>query len=202
MSIGLELDEAFQNTSPFADGGISSSPFPNFGKNVSVVPESTYTPQNEIEDELVLEEDPRTETIHPTHLSSLSPVTMIPPPTTEATPPSPVLRAQPVIPQQHKKYVPNVANIAREEQVRETFNKDDEPAPAVHKSKKSSNDFLKSILFSLMILLGISAHAFVAFLFENYVTSTGNYSIKQEVGMRLLYPVSILLIIYLVKNYR
>lgn len=187
MSIGLELDEAFQNTSPFADRSMSSSPFPNFGKNVSVV-----GPQNEIEDDRVLEEDPRTETTQATHLSSLPHVTMIPEPTTQAAPP-PMLHAQPVIPQ-HKKYVPNV---------RETFKKDDEPTPsAAQKTKKSSNDFLKSILFSLMILLSISAHAFVAFLFENYVTSTGNYSIKQEVGMRLLYPVSILLIIYLVKNYR
>jgi len=195
MSIGLELDEAFQNTSPFVDGSMASSPFPNFGKNVSVVPESTYTPQNEIEDDRVIEEDQAIETKPVTHIS---PVTMIPEPVKEAAPPANhVVRTQSVIPQQQKKYVPNVA---RQEQVRETFSKEDEP---VHnKTKKSSNDFLKSILFSLMILLGISAHAFVAFLFENYVTSTGNYSIKQEVGMRLLYPVAILLIIYLVKNYR
>jgi len=199
MSIGLELDEAFQNTSLFADGSMTSSPFPNYGKNVSVAPESTYTQQNEIEDDRVLDEDEAVQTKPEMHLS---PVTMIPVPTTEPTPSSHVVRAQPAVPQ-YKKHVPNVT---REEHIREAFSKDEEQsapaAPSTQKTKKSSNDFLKSLLFSLMILLGISAHAFVSFLFENYVTSTGNYSIKQEVGMRLLYPVSILLIIYLVKNYR
>lgn len=68
-----------------------------------------------------------------------------------------------------------------------------------HPSKKR-NDVFKSILFTLMILLAISTHYIVAFIFEHFVTATGQYSLRQELGFRLIYPVIILGIIWWAKS--
>jgi len=213
MSIGLDLDEAFQNTSHATrvghDLGMQigtsvndTSPFPNFGKNVLLTP-----PQNEIEDD----SPPMVAESHGEEIPGrhISPVTLLPDPTIEPAPSAvpvktPMVHAEP----DNSTMMRRIRDTSAP--VRERFAQQDEEPIHVqshgsnynNKPKKNGNDFLKSILFSMMILLAISAHAFVAFIFENYVTSAGIYTIKQEVGMRLLYPVAILVIIWLVKNYR
>lgn len=51
-----------------------------------------------------------------------------------------------------------------------------------------------------MILLAIAFHSFISFIFEHFVSAPGEYSLRQEVGMRLIYPIVILLVIWFVKS--
>lgn len=67
-------------------------------------------------------------------------------------------------------------------------------------SSKKKGDVFKSILFTLMILLAISTHYFIAYVYEHFVTAPGQYSLRQEVGFRLIYPIIILGIIWWAKS--
>ena len=65
---------------------------------------------------------------------------------------------------------------------------------------KKKGDLSKSIIFSLMILLAIAFHAFISFIFEHFVSAPGEYSLRQEAGMRLVYPLLILIVIWFAKS--
>lgn len=65
---------------------------------------------------------------------------------------------------------------------------------------KKKGDLSKSIIFSLMILLAIAFHAFISFVFEHFVSAPGEYSLRQEAGMRLVYPLLILIVIWFAKS--
>jgi hypothetical protein len=64
---------------------------------------------------------------------------------------------------------------------------------------KKKGDLSKSIIFSLLILLPIAFHSFISFVFEHFVSAPGEYSLRQEVGMRLIYPILILIVIWFAK---
>lgn len=65
---------------------------------------------------------------------------------------------------------------------------------------KKKSDIYKSILFTLMILLAISTHYFIYFIYEQFLSASGKYSLKQEAGFRLIYPVAILAFIWYAKS--
>lgn len=66
--------------------------------------------------------------------------------------------------------------------------------------EKKRGDVYKSLLFTLMILLAISTHYFIYFVYEQFVTASGQYSLKQEAGFRLIYPLIILAFIWYAKS--
>lgn len=68
------------------------------------------------------------------------------------------------------------------------------------KSKNGKSDLYKSIVFTLLILLAISTHFFIDFLYQQFLTASGEFSLKQEAGFRLLYPVVILAFIWYAKS--
>ena len=65
---------------------------------------------------------------------------------------------------------------------------------------KRRSDLFKSILFTFMILLAISTHSFITFVYEQFFTANGTYSLKQETGLRLIYPIAILGFIWYAKS--
>lgn len=65
---------------------------------------------------------------------------------------------------------------------------------------KKKGDMYKSILFTLMILLAIATHYFIDHIYVHFVTAPGTYSLREEVGFRLLYPLIIFIIIWFAKS--
>lgn len=66
-------------------------------------------------------------------------------------------------------------------------------------SKK--RDIMKLIILSMMVLLAISIHSFVMFLIKEGLASS-EMSFKQEIGIRLLYPIVVLFILWNLKASR
>lgn len=69
-------------------------------------------------------------------------------------------------------------------------------------NESRSVQLLRPITFSLLVLLAFSLHSFFIFAIEHYISATGNYSLKQEMGIRLLYPVFVFITIYILKILR
>jgi hypothetical protein len=63
-------------------------------------------------------------------------------------------------------------------------------------SKK--RDMLKLVIMAMMILLALSLHSLVSFWMKEYLDSN-DFSFRQEVGIRLLYPVVVLFILWNLK---
>lgn len=63
-------------------------------------------------------------------------------------------------------------------------------------SKKK--DMLKLIIIAVMILLAMSVHSFVTFWLRELITSS-EFSFRQELGIRLLYPVIVLFVLWNLK---
>lgn len=63
-------------------------------------------------------------------------------------------------------------------------------------SKKK--DMLKLIIIAVMILLAMSIHSFVSFWLKEYIVSS-ELSFRQELGVRLLYPVLVLFLLWNLK---
>jgi hypothetical protein len=63
-------------------------------------------------------------------------------------------------------------------------------------SKKK--DMLKLIIIAVMILLAMSIHSFVTFWLKEYIVSS-ELSFRQELGVRLLYPVLVLFVLWNLK---
>lgn len=65
-----------------------------------------------------------------------------------------------------------------------------------------SVQILRPITFSLLVLFAFSLHSFFIFVIEHYISATGNYSLKQETGIRLVYPAIVFIVIYIFKVLR
>jgi len=67
-------------------------------------------------------------------------------------------------------------------------------------TRKKSNDLYKSIIFTLMIVLAIATHYFIDFIYVHFVTASGKFSLREELGFRFLYPLIIFIIIWFAKS--
>lgn len=65
---------------------------------------------------------------------------------------------------------------------------------------RKKGDLYKSIIFTLMILLAIATHYFIDYIYVHFVTATGKFSLREELGFRLLYPLIIFLVIWFAKS--
>lgn len=63
-------------------------------------------------------------------------------------------------------------------------------------SKKK--DMLKLIIIAVMILLAMSVHSFTSFWLKEFITSS-ELSFRQELGVRLLYPIVVLFLLWNLK---
>ena len=63
-------------------------------------------------------------------------------------------------------------------------------------SKK--RDMLKLVIMAMMILLALSLHSLVSFWLKEYL-ATNDFSFRQEIGIRLLYPLLVLFILWNLK---
>jgi hypothetical protein len=66
-------------------------------------------------------------------------------------------------------------------------------------SKKK--DILKLVIMSMMILLALSFHSLVTFWMTDYLKAT-DFSFRQEIGFRLLYPLIVLLLLWNLKTFK
>lgn len=64
-------------------------------------------------------------------------------------------------------------------------------------SKKK--DMLKLIIMSVMILLALSIHSFVMFWMKEFIASS-DFSFRQEIGTRILYPIIVLFLLWNLKT--
>jgi hypothetical protein len=69
-----------------------------------------------------------------------------------------------------------------------------------HFEEGKKGGIMKSLIFSFLILLAISIHFFIAFVYEHFVTATGQFSLRQEIGLRLIYPTLIFIFVWWVKT--
>lgn len=70
------------------------------------------------------------------------------------------------------------------------------------KKETSSSFLLKPITFSLLVVFAFSIHAFIMYFIEHFISATGNFSIKQEIGIRIMYPVITFFLIFIIKSLR
>lgn len=78
--------------------------------------------------------------------------------------------------------------------------KNQEPPSYIDKMMSKKRDVLKIILFAMMILLAISAHTFIEFWLKDFVSGS-ELSYKQELGLRLVYPLAVLLLLWILKTW-
>jgi len=71
----------------------------------------------------------------------------------------------------------------------------------VDRMMNKKRDMLKIVLFSMMILLAISMHTFIEYWLKDFV-SAKELTYKQELGVRLLYPVVVLFAVWNMKTMR
>lgn len=92
------------------------------------------------------------------------------------------------------------ATAAQQQQPRarqqQTLTKDEAGYFELLGSKKK--DMLKLVIMAMMILLALSIHSFVHFLFKE-VLPGASLSFRQETGLRLLYPIAIFFVLWNLK---
>ena len=61
------------------------------------------------------------------------------------------------------------------------------------------NDFNKSFSFVILILMALSIHFAIVYMFNEFISGSGLFSSKQELGLRFLYPLSLFFLFFLHK---
>lgn len=84
--------------------------------------------------------------------------------------------------------------MAMKKQTREQFVSDEDEG-YLDKLFSKKRDILKVIIFSMMILLAISFHTFIECWLKDFVAAN-EFSVKHELGLRILYPILILVILW------
>lgn len=75
-------------------------------------------------------------------------------------------------------------------------------AESIETTNIKNSVMIKPILYALYIVLAVSLHYVITYLIEHFVTASGTFSIRQEIMIRVCYPLIILLLIWLIKFLR
>lgn len=71
-----------------------------------------------------------------------------------------------------------------------------QPSPIME--NKQRKDILKTVMLSTIILFAVSTHSLVEYVIKD-LSASFLLSFKQEIGARLLYPLMVFLLLYMIK---
>jgi hypothetical protein len=127
--------------------------------------------------------------------------TMLPPKKYDPTPPIHVdvdYQAPPQFSQQQMNFLMQQQQQQQQQQLIANNNNNNHGPSYINAMFGKKRDILKMLMMAMLILLAISTHSLISFWLQEFVISRQT-SLKKELGLRTLYPLAIIFVVWNIK---